>query len=110
MTSLNDSQRRAVLASFVDVHRRMAEMEGIMAQCATPSAFSQYVDDLSPTEKKVVQDYFARIRSTMLACLKDQGIPLEGRRTGLPWYWQVGTTFLHIAEAEIGPNRFAVDG
>jgi GTP-binding protein EngB required for normal cell division len=107
MNSFNESQKRSFLTGFVDVHRRMAEMEGVIAQSATPSAFSQYVDDLSPTEKKVVQDYFARIRSTMLAQLNELGIPLEVRRTGLRWYLQVGMTFLHIAVAEMSPDRLA---
>jgi GTP-binding protein EngB required for normal cell division len=105
MTSLNPSQRQSVLFGFIDVHRRMAEFEAFITQSTTSSAFSQYVGDLSPTESRVVQDYFARIRSTMLACLQEAGIPLEVRHTSLRWTLQVGMTFLHIAIAEMAPER-----
>jgi GTP-binding protein EngB required for normal cell division len=105
MTSLNPSQTQSVLFSFLDVHRRMAELEAMLAQSAIASPFSQYVSDLSPTESKVIQDYFARIRSTMLACLQEAGIPLEVRRTSVRWALQVGMSFLHIAIAEMTPER-----
>ena len=40
----------------------------------------------------------------MLACLQEVGIPLEVRRTSLRWGVEVGTTFLHIAVAEMSPD------
>src|SRR5207245_2514755 len=75
------------------------------AQSTIASPFAQYVTDLSPTESKVVQDYFARIRTTMLACLQETGIPLEVRRTSVRWALQVDLSFLHIAVAEMAPER-----
>jgi GTP-binding protein EngB required for normal cell division len=104
MAALNDSQRRSILLGFLDVHRRMAELEAMIAQSIIASPFSQLVNDLSPTESKVVRDYFARIRTTMLACLQEAGIPLEVRRTSVRWGVEVGTTFLHIAVAELSPE------
>ena len=102
---MNESQKHSVLFSFLDFHRRMAELEATISQSTVSSAFSQYVNDLSPTESKVVQDYFARIRTTMLACLQDAGIPLEVRRTSLRWALQTGTIYLHVAIAEMAPER-----
>ena len=104
MTTLNDSQKRSILFGFLDIHRRMAELEAKIAQSMITSPFSQLVNDLSPTESKVAQDYFARIRTTMLACLQEAGIPLEVRRTSVRWGVEVGTTFLHIAVAELSPE------
>jgi GTP-binding protein EngB required for normal cell division len=105
MTSLNPSQKQSVLFGFLDVHRRMAELEAMIAQAGISSPFSQFVGDLSPTEIKVVLDYFARVRTTMLACLQEADIPLDVRRTSTRWSLQVGTTFLHIAVAEMAPER-----
>jgi hypothetical protein len=104
---MNDSQKRCVLFGFLDIHRRMAQMEAALAQGLTPSAFSQHVSDLSPTERQVVQDYFARVRSTMLACLEEAGIPLETRPTSLRWALQCGMVFLDIAVAEMSPDRLS---
>jgi GTP-binding protein EngB required for normal cell division len=105
MIPLNPSQKRSLLFAFLDVHRRMAELEAAIEQSGISSPFSQYVADLSPTEVKVVRDYFARIRSTMLSCLQEAGIPLEVRQTSLRWALQVGMTFLHVAVAEMAPAR-----
>jgi GTP-binding protein EngB required for normal cell division len=105
MPSLNESQRRSILSSFLDIHHRMAEMEAMIAQGTIRSPFSGYVNDLSPSESKVVEDYFARIRSAMLARLREAGIRLEVRRTSLRWSLQVGLTFLNIAVAEMGPTQ-----
>jgi len=43
--------------------RRLNEMEPLLAQSKRPSPLDQHVHDLSPTEAKVVEDYFARIRA-----------------------------------------------
>lgn len=102
---MNDSHKRSFLFGFLDIHRRMAEIEAMLAQSLTPSAFSQHVGDLSPTERRVIQDYFARVRSTMLACLEETGIPLETRQTSLRWALQCGMIFLDIAVAEMSPDR-----
>ena len=103
--ALNDSQRRAVLFGLLDLHQRMADMEAMLIQSLDSSPFSRYVNDLSPTEAKVVRDYFGRLRSRMLACLQETGIPLEVRRTSLRWGLQCGMSFLNIAVAEISPDK-----
>jgi GTP-binding protein EngB required for normal cell division len=105
MTSLNESQQRSILFSFLDIHRRMAEFEAMLAQGERPSPFSQYVNDLSPTERKVVQDYFARLRSAMLDCLRESDIPVEVRQTSVRWALQCGMIFLDIAISEFSPDR-----
>jgi hypothetical protein len=114
MIPLNPSQQQSILLGFLDLHRRMAELEAAIAQCGNSSLFSQYVGDLSATEMKVVQDHFARLRTTMLSCLQEIGIPLDVRRTSLRWTLQVAITFLNIAVAEMSPERLrgygALDG
>ncbi len=75
MAVLNEPQSRAILCGFLDVHRRMAELEARISPDERPSSFSEYVNDLSPTEAKVVQDYFARIRTAMLGHLKESRHP-----------------------------------
>jgi GTP-binding protein EngB required for normal cell division len=107
MTSLNASQQRSILLGVLDIHRRMVEMEALIVQGTTSSPLSRYVNDLSPTEARVIQDYFARIRTTMLACLQELGIPLEVEQTSLRWAVQVGIIFLNVAVADMGPGRLA---
>jgi GTP-binding protein EngB required for normal cell division len=107
MMQLNASQRQSILFGFLDVHRRMIDLEAMVAQQDASGPFSQYTADISPTEAKVLRDYFARIRTTMLACLRENDIPVEVRRTSLRWGQQVGLTSLSIAVAEISPRNLA---
>lgn len=58
MLAFNDSQRQTILSGFRDAHYRLADMEAILAQSLIESPFFQYINDLSPTERKVIQDYF----------------------------------------------------
>ena len=103
--AFNEAQQRSVLFACLDLHRRMAEIEALLAQAQVSSPFSQYVNDLSPTEARVVRDYFGRLRDRMLACLHEAGIPLDVRRTGLRWACLVNLVGLHVAVAEMGPEK-----
>jgi hypothetical protein len=94
-----------ILIGFLDIHRRLAKMESQMVQALEPSPFCQFVNDLSPTEIRVVQDYFHRLRGVMLTCLDELGIPLEVRRTSLRWTLRCSSLFLLDVVADMGPDR-----
>src|SRR5438270_184335 len=72
--ALNESQRRSILFCLLDLHRRLAEMESLLAQAQSASPLSQYVNDLSLTEARVVRDYFERLRTRILGCLQEAEI------------------------------------
>jgi hypothetical protein len=105
MAVFNDPQSRAILCGFLDIHRRMAELEAILARNVKPSPFSKYVNNLSPTEAKVIQDYFARIRTAMVEHLRSSEIALDVRPASLRWAIDVGISFIGITLAELGPKR-----
>jgi len=105
MPLFNEAQTRAILCGFLDIHRRMAELEALLIPGTKPTPFSGYVNDLSPTEAKVVQDYFTRIRTAMLAHLRESEIPLDVRTTSLRWTIDVGISFVGINVAELGPKK-----
>jgi len=105
MNTLSPNHARILVSGFLDLHHQIEEMEALLAQSAGSSALSERVNDISPTEVKVIQDYFARVRSTLLACLQENGVPLDVRRTSLRWTLQTRATFLHVAIAELGPEQ-----
>ena len=105
MPGLNEYQRQTMLSGFRDAHHRLADMESILAQSLIESPFFQYVNDLSPTERKVIQDYFGRIREAMRTLLHDAGISLEVHQTSLRWALQGGLIFLDSAISELAPAR-----
>ena len=102
---LNPLHKNALLSTFLHIESRLNEMEPMLAQSKRPSPLDQRVHDLSPTEAKVVEDYFARIRSTMVTCLEKHGIPIEVHRVGLRWSLQTSLITLSIAVAEVSPDR-----
>lgn len=102
---LSPLHKNALLATFLHIQGRLNEMEPMLAQSKRPSPLDQHVHDLSPTEAKVVEDYFTRIRSTMVTCLEKHGIPIETRRVSLRWALQTSISFLSIAVAEVSPGR-----
>ena len=105
MPLFNEAQTRVILCGFLDIHRRMAELEALLIPGTKPTPFSGYVNDLSPTEAKVAQDYFTRIRTAMLAHLRESEIPLDVRTTSLRWTIDVGISFIGINVAELGPKK-----
>jgi GTP-binding protein EngB required for normal cell division len=105
MPHFNDAQTRAVLCGFLDIHRRMVELEALLIRGTNPTPFSEHVNDLSPTEAKVVEDYFARIRTAMLEHLRELEIPLDVRTKSLRWAIDVGISFIGINVGELGPKK-----
>jgi Dynamin family len=53
MPLFNDAQTRAILCGFLDIHRRMVELEALLTPGTKPTPFSGYVNDLS--EKTVTR-------------------------------------------------------
>src|SRR5262245_28512365 len=102
---MNEYQQRAILFGFLDVHRRLAELESLLDQCLLPSPFARYTNDLAPEEHAAVHVHFARIRASMLARLREAGIPLEVPRQGVRWALSCGLSSLDSAVGEIGPQR-----
>ena len=102
LTSLH---KNAVLTTFVHIENRLSEIEPLLGQGKRSSPLSKHVNDLSPSEAKAVMDCFARIRSTMLACLEKHRIPINVHRVGLRRTLQTSMYSLSIALAEMGPER-----
>ena len=102
---LTPLHKHALLSTFLYIESRLNEIEPLLAQGKRPSPLNPHVHDLSPTEAKVVEDYFARIRSTMVTCLEKHGIPVEVHRVSLRWSLQTSVNFLSVAVAEVGPDR-----
>jgi len=96
--------KNAVLTTFVHIEDCLSEMEALLGPVKRSSPLSKHVNDLSPSEAKAILDCFARIRSTMLACLEKHRIPINIHRIGVRRALQTTLYSLSIALAEIGPK------
>ena len=107
---LTPLHKHVLLSGYLHIESRLNEMEPLLSQGKRPSPLNQYAHYLSPTEAKVVEDYFDRIRSTMVSCLEKHEIPVEVHRVSLPWSLQTSVSFLSIAVDEMGPDRLSSYG
>ncbi len=105
MAILNEAESRSILYGFLDLHRPMAGLEALLRSGDSPSAFSEYVNDLSPTEARVLRDHVARIRTAKLGHLEELEIPLAIHRMSVRWAIQTGLGSISIAVAELRPSR-----
>ena len=110
MPLFNSAQGRTILCGFPDIHRRMAELEALLTPGTKRTPFFAYTHVLSPTEAKVVQAYFARIRTAMLEHLRESEIPLDVRPTSLRCATKIGTSFIGINVASsVRKSRLGID-
>jgi hypothetical protein len=106
---LSDSHKRAIYFAFLDIHRRMAEVEAMMARRQT-SRFDTHRNDLSPEEVEKARAGFARLREAMQECLADSEISLDSQPTSVRWALQCCMSSIAIAISEINPARLKAYG
>jgi hypothetical protein len=110
MSSLSHIHRHHILSAFLSIHRQIAELEALIAQGTRSTPFAQYVNDLSTTEVREIQQHFDQIRSTMLVHLEECGIPLEVRPTNLRWVLQSNVMQLQVLIDDMRPKRMTAYG
>jgi len=72
--SLNENQVRRLRVTCQHIDRTLSEIEGILNESASRAAFPTYVTDLSPAQRKTIEDYIARVRARLIRILEGQGI------------------------------------
>jgi len=75
--TLNDSQERRLTVSCRYVDQLLSDMENILNISASKAAFPKYIPDISPAQRRTIEDYIARIRAQLGRILDGQGIPVQ---------------------------------
>ena len=103
--SLNSNHERRLSVTCRHIDKLLAEMETTLNVSASKLAFPQYAPDLSPAQRRVIEDYISRIRGQLIRVLDGQGmerppadIPVS--RSAL----HVNLTFVDIAAEELKPE------
>ncbi|MGN6545745.1 MAG: dynamin family protein [Aureliella sp.] len=102
---LSELQRQSLQSSFLDLERRLTDIEAAMFAVEHRSPLSKYDLDLTPVEMGVVRDYCQRIRTAMLDLLAEQEIEVRIRRVGLRWSLLTHAAYLHVAVSDISADR-----
>jgi hypothetical protein len=101
----SSTQARHLLQRFLAIQERLEELESLSSQGSKPTPFSRYVNDLSPTESRVLIDHFTRVKEVMLAHLEELSVPIELRKTSVRWALQTSLMHLQVNIDDMGPEK-----
>jgi GTP-binding protein EngB required for normal cell division len=102
--SLNSNHERRLTVTCRHIDKLLAEMEGALNVSGSKLAFPQYVPDLSPAQRRVIEDYIRRIRAQLARVLDGQGIERPPADIPVSRSLHSHLTFVDIAAEELKPE------
>jgi len=102
--SLNSNHERRLTVTCRHIDKLLAEMEGALNVSGSKLAFPQYVPDLSPAQRRVIEDYISRIRAQLARVLDGQGIERPPADIPVSRSLHSHLTFVDIAAEELKPE------
>ncbi len=77
---LNENQAKKLRITCEHIDQLLSGIEHILGEGESEPAFPRYTPDLTPEQRKTIEDFIARIRARLIMVLEGQGIP---RRQGM---------------------------
>jgi GTP-binding protein EngB required for normal cell division len=102
--TLNPSQRQHLLITCKHIDKLLGDAEETLNAAASKSVFPNYAGDITPLQRKTIEDYIARLRGQLLQVLAGQSLAPEKPRISATHSLHVGLTFVEIAIAELAPH------
>ncbi len=102
--SLNSNHERRLSVTCRHIDRLLAEMESALNVSTSNLAFPQYAPDLSPAQRRVIEDYIGRIRAQLVRVLDGQGIERPPADIPVSRSLHSYLTFVDIATEELKPE------
>jgi len=75
--NLNESQARRLRVTCQYIDKLLSDIESILNATASKAAFPRYSSDISPAQRRTIEDYIGRVRAQLVRVLEGQGIPKE---------------------------------
>ena len=101
---MNPSQRQRLLITCKHIDRLLGDIEVTLNAAVSKSAFPSYVGDITPIQRKTIEDYVARLRVQLLQVLARHSLAPEEPHISASHSIDVGLTFIEIAIAELDPH------
>lgn len=101
---LTEGQRRRLYATFVYIDELLDEVERRLATSGAQRPFLPYVADATPVQSKIIRDYAARVRETMLAALRQHGVAPPTPDISAVWAARSSLRSAGIAATELAPR------
>jgi GTP-binding protein EngB required for normal cell division len=102
--SLNESQQRHLWVSCQHIDKLLSDVEHILSVSTSKAAFPKYHLDITPAQRRTIEDYIARLRAQLARVLDGQGIPKSN--ASIPARRAVCATlaFVDLAVEELKPK------
>jgi GTP-binding protein EngB required for normal cell division len=101
---LNGAQRQRLLITCKHIDRLLGDIEATVNAAASKTVFPSYVNDVTPAQRKTIEDYIARVRGQLLQVLAGESLSPEAPRISAAHSIHVNLTFVDIAIAELAPH------
>ena len=102
--SLNSNHERRLSVTCRHIDKLLSEMESALNVSTSKLAFPQYAPDLSPAQRRVIEDYIGRIRAQLVRVLDGQGIERPPADIPVSRSLHSHLTFVDIATEELKPE------
>src|ERR1700733_13333076 len=108
--ALNQAQRLRLSVSCQYIDRLLGDVEKILHTASSHSPFGKYIEDISPVQARVLEDYIHRLRGQLLRSLAWQ--QLEPVDPTIPATHAILTnlSFIDIAVEELRPRHMRGSG
>lgn len=102
--TLNASQRQHLLVTCKHIDKLLGDVESTLNAAGSKTVFPSYSNDVTPMQRKTIEDYVARVRGQLLQVLAGQALQPEKPRISTIHSIHVNLTFVDIAIAELAPH------
>ncbi len=102
--SLNSNHERRLSVTCRYIDKLLADIETSLNISASKLAFPHYASDLSPAQRRVIEDFISRIRAQLVRVLDGQGIERPPADIPVSRSLHTNLTFIDIAAEELKPE------
>lgn len=102
--SLNSNHERRLSITCRYLDKLLADVENALNVSASRLAFPQYIPDIAPAQRRVIEDYIVRIRAQLVRVLDGQGIERPAPEIPVSRSLHSVLTFVDIAVEELKPE------
>jgi GTP-binding protein EngB required for normal cell division len=102
---MNDNHQRHLLASFREIDELLGKAGHILDAADSASLFTEYTQDASPLQRKVIADYIRHVREAMSRIMTELNLSRPRPSSGALWAAQTHVMFAQIAVNEMEAKR-----
>jgi GTP-binding protein EngB required for normal cell division len=102
--SLNSNHVRRLSVTCRHIDKLLADMENALGVASSKQAFPEYLSDVTPAQRRVIEDYIARIRAQLARVLDGQGIERPEPSIPVSRSLHTALTFIAIDAEELQPR------